>query len=534
LGILLAGVLAFGSFGLAAAQDSVTAIDLGTLSGNVVTIDAAGTYQISGTLADGQIVVAAPADSAVTLILDGINLGSSTSAPIQITSAASVTLSLADGTQNTIRLDAAYTETSAAVVTSADLIIAGTGSLTIDSPSNDGIQGAASLTIADAPTLTITAGDDAIRVEGNVTIDNGTLNLVAGGGSSAALSEDLSGKGIRAEQSITINNGTIAVDAADDAIRTEQDLTVNAGTITISATGKALHGTYNVVINSGVITILASDEGIEGGWITIYDGQIDITASDDGINISEPDDIANPDLYFLYIYGGTIYVNADGDGIDSNGSIEMTGGVVVVNGPTGSDNGAIDYDGTFTISGGLLVAAGSAGMPSAPSMSGGPGMMMGGGGPGMREGEGMPEGMTPPDGAQRPEGDEMPAPPDGAEMPAGADMAAVAETDSTQASVLIVFDSEYPAGTVVSIQSSDGDQLLTFAPEKAFQSLVFSSPELAQGESYVVYVGGSSDGTAVNGLYADGTYNGGAEQAAFTVNGMLTQVGSARGMRMGG
>ncbi len=83
IGLLLAGVLAFGSIGLAAAQDSVTTIDLGTLSGNVVTIDAAGTYQLSGTLADGQIVVAAPSDSAVTLILDGVELGSTTTAPIQ-------------------------------------------------------------------------------------------------------------------------------------------------------------------------------------------------------------------------------------------------------------------------------------------------------------------------------------------------------------------------------------------------------------------------------------------------------------------
>ncbi len=475
IALLVAGVLAFGSLGFAGAQDTAdaaTTIDLSAaVAGSVVTISAAGTYQASGTLADGQIVVAAPADSAVTLILDGVALGSTTSAPIQITSAAVVTLTLADGTQNTVQFDAAYAEASAAIVSSADLTIAGSGSLTIDAPANDGIAGSASLTLTDTPSLTINAGDDAIRAAANVTIEDGTLNLVAGGGSGATLNDDLSGKGIMADGSILIDGGTLTINAADDAIRAEQDLTMNAGTVTVTADGKAMHGTYNVIINDGVITVLASDEGIEGGFITINAGQIDITASDDGINVSEPDDVAAPSLYYLHISGGTIVVNAEGDGIDSNGSIEMSGGVVIVNGPTGSGDGALDYDGTFNITGGFLVAAGSAGMPAAPG------------------------------------------------------------NGSSQASLLIVFDAALPAGTLVSIQSSDGTQLLTFAPAKTFQSLVFSAPELAQGGSYVVYTGGSADGTSSSGLYSGGTYTPGTQAASFTVSDVLTQIGNVRRMR---
>lgn len=521
IGLLFASLLLFGAIGLAGAQesaDTVTLIDLATAENGAVTISDAGTYQLSGALADGQVLVAAAADSAVTLILDGVTLSSTTSAPIEISSAASVVIALADGSENTVQLDAAYAETSAAIHSAVDLTIAGTGSLTIVSPNNDGIAGDASLTIADAPTLTINAGDDAVQVALDVTIDNGTLSLVAGGGSGATLSDELSGKGIVADGSIVINDGVFTVDVADDAIRAEQDLTVNAGTITITALGKALRGTQSVTVNNGTITIFASDEGIEGGFIYLNDGQIYINASDDGINVSEPDDIAAPNYYYLYIKGGTIVINAEGDGIDSNGSIDMSGGVVIVNGPTISSEGAIDYDGTFTISGGLLVAAGSAGMPSAPGLSGMPGMMAGGDPRmgGARGGGQPPAGMQPPTGEQ---------------PPAGAGMAAAQTNNSTQVSVLIVFDAELPAGTLVSIQSADGDQLLTFAPAKNFQSLVFSSPDLELGATYTIYTGGSSDGTAANGLYTDGTYTPGTEYTTFTVTAMTTQVGSASGPR---
>jgi hypothetical protein len=133
------------------------------------------------------------------------------------------------------------------------------------------------------------------------------------------------------------------------------------------------------------------------------------------------------------------------------------------------DNGALDYDGTFNITGGLLVAAGSAGMAAAPNDT------------------------------------------------------------SSQASLLIGFDSALEAGTLVHIQTSEGEEVLTFAPAKTFQSLVFSSPELTQGVSYEVYYGGTSDGTETDGLYEDGTYTSGTLQTEFTVSGAVTQIGNARG-----
>lgn len=481
----LAIVLALWSIGIAGAQDGSTATitlngDTAILEGdgavvadNIVTITAAGTYDLSGTLADGQIIVDTQDDGPVSLILNNVDVSSSTGAPINIQTAKTVAITLAEGTQNVVTSTAAYAgeeeQPVAAILSSTDLTISGSGSLSVVSNSNDGIVSSASLTIEGAPVIAVSAGDDAIQVETVFTLTNGELNLIAGGGSGSTPSEDLSAKGIKAEENIIIENGQITIDAADDGIRSDKDLVMNAGTLAISVVGKAIHASYNLEINNGSIYVSTCDEGIEGGFITINDGTIDITALDDGINVSEPDDIPAPDLYYLHITGGTILVSADGDGLDSNGSIEMTGGTVIVNGPTAFDNGAIDYDGTFNMIGGVLIAAGSAGMPAAPSQT------------------------------------------------------------SSQYSALINFDNPLEAGTLVHIQTGEGDDVLTFAPGKTFQSIVYSSPALVEGASYEVYYGGSSDGTAAHGLDADGTYTPGTQQASFTISSMITLLGNIGG-----
>lgn len=433
MGIVLAGVLALGSIGIVGAQDAaetLTAItfndntitvdgDGATVADNTVTITSTGTFSLSGTLTDGQVIVDTQDTGAVSLVLDGVDISSSVNAPIYVRSAESAALVLAERTENVISSSAASSDDADfnAVIYSTDLSIEGSGSLTVDAGELDAFVG---------------------------------MNL-------------------------TINeNPIITIEGAGDAFNFDNDAIVNGGTITADVDGKGFNILYNLTINDGTITLLNSDEGLEAGFITINDGSIWINAADDGINISEPDDIPAPDLYFLYINGGTVVVNADGDGIDSNGSIEMTGGVVIVNGPTANDNGALDYDGTFNLTGGLLVAAGSGGMAAAPGQS------------------------------------------------------------STQSSVMINFDQSLTAGTLVRIETSDGEAVLTFAPAKDFQSIVFSSPDLVEGTTYTVSYGGSSDGTETDGLYEDGSYTGGTLQGEFTVSGAVTTLGNVQGPRGGG
>lgn len=131
----------------------------------------------------------------------------------------------------------------------------------------------------------------------------------------------------------------------------------------------------------------------------------------------------------LTISGGTIVVNASGDGLDSNGSIQMSGGTVYVSGPTSNGNGVLDYDGTFEVSGGLLVATGSTGMAQSP-------------------------------------------------------------TDrSTQASIVMSYSQTQAAGTVVRLEDESGNEIASFAPAKDYQMVVVSAPELKQGSAYTLYSG---------------------------------------------
>jgi hypothetical protein len=168
----------------------------------------------------------------------------------------------------------------------------------------------------------------------------------------------------------------------------------------------------------------------------------------------------------LYIDGGYVYVNAIGDGVDSNGSIEMTGGVVLVSGPTVNNNGALDYMGTFNISGGVFLAAGSAGMVQAPSAS------------------------------------------------------------STQNSITVVLDSVQQAGTLFSIQIGEGENILTCVPSKSYQSVIYSSPVLTNGETLNVYTGGTSTGDVKDDLIRSGDYTPGELVQSVTLNSTVTTIGN--------
>jgi hypothetical protein len=209
-------------------------------------------------------------------------------------------------------------------------------------------------------------------------------------------------------------------------------------------------------------------------------------ASDDGINVVGDNDgsfmgerpvqgdFESLSNNYLYVNGGYTVIEATGDGLDINGSINMSGGIVIINGPTNDMNGAVDYYNIFSVSGGLLVAVGSSGMAQAP------------------------------------------------------------DTSSTQCSVLLAFDTSQPAGNMIHVETEDGKEILTFVPTKAYQSLLLCSAELEKGVSYNVYLGGSSTGTVTDGVCSGGTYSGGTLTASLTISSTVTSVGSAGGFNGGG
>ncbi len=532
-----------------------------TADGGKATITSAGTYQISGTLTDGQIIVDTTDKDPVRLVLDGAHLTCSNSAPIYIKDAGKVILILADGTENSVADgtayvldDAAAEEPNAAIFSKSDLTVNGSGSLTIDAnykhginskdelkiisgtisieSAADGIRGkdyvavkGGIITIAAAAdgiqssneedagkgyvsieggTIRITAGLDGIQAATSAVVSGGDLTLTTGGGSANSSSksgsagntwgkwgtqnggsttDEISAKGIKAAADLTIAGGTLTIDSSDDALHTNGTITISGGTIRIATGDDGIHADSSITISAGTIDITQCYEGIESAGITINGGDISLVAGDDGINIAGGNDsssvngrpgqntISTSGSNLLAINGGNIIVDAAGDGFDINGSITMTAGSVIINGPTDNGNGPLDYDGTFDISGGFLIAAGSSGMALAPS------------------------------------------------------------TSSSQNSIMLGFTSAMDADTIIHIQSQSGDDLMTFMPTKNFQSLVICSPDIKQGTTYDVYTGGASTGTAAaGGLYTGGTYTAGTKVTSLTISGSVTTYGSSGGM----
>jgi hypothetical protein len=428
--------------------------------------------------------------------------------------------------------DAETDEPDAAIFSKDDLTINGSGALTVNAnyhngivskddlkitggtisvtAVNDGLRGRDSIAILDG-TITVNAGGDGLQAnneeeaeQGYISIEGGMLDITAGADGIQAVTRLLisggdltilsgsgrmnsynnstdSAKGLKAGSDLTITGGTLQVTSTDDALHSNGTLTIDGGEFLLASADDGIHADTSLVINNGNLVITKSYEGIESAAITINGGTIHLAASDDGINAAGgvdgsaefgrggQDHFAMSGNYSLSINGGTVYVDAIGDGLDINGTIAMTAGTVIVNGPTSNGNGPVDYMGSFTIDGGFFVAVGSAGMAQAPS-----------------------------------------------------------ET-STQYSVMQNFSSPLSGGTLFHLESESGDEILTFQPTKAYQSVLVSSPELENGETYLVYTGGSSTGTPVDGLYAGGVYTPGSQAASFTISSMVTGGGMGGG-----
>ena len=319
-----------------------------SISGSTVTITAAGTYLLSGTL-NGSVIVDATKDDKVQLVLSGVTVQSDTFAAIYVKQADKVFVTLADGTVNSLSNGGSFVqidenEVDAVVYVKDDITFNGTGTLRISSPAGHGISGKDEVTITNG-VYEIAAAEHAIRAKDSLAIADGTFTLAAG------------------------KDGLHAENGDDDTLGS---IYIAGGEFTIQVSDDAIHANTLLQIDGGTFDITGA-EGLEATYIQINDGTIRISASDDGVNAAYKSSAYTPTVE---INGGTLTITmgaGDTDGIDSNGNIVINGGTVDVTGQS-----AFDCDGTAAYNGGTLIVNGQQ-VDSIPTqMMGGNGGMMGG------------------------------------------------------------------------------------------------------------------------------------------------------------
>lgn len=408
-------------------------------------------------------------------------------------------------------------------------------------------------------TITLEAAEDGIQADGDLTISGGTFAVTANGGHTTAISdEDASCKGLKAGKTLTVSGGTFTVDSADDALHAN-DVTVSGGTLTLASGDDAVHADNDLVVgvqgssstSNPKISITASYEGLEGTTVSVYSGDIDVAASDDGVNAANSDLGEHSDKYAINIAGGNLYIDAGSDGLDSNNDISITGGRVEVYGADAMMDAAIDYDGTFTLSGGTLFGAGmepgagtqayiAVGETSPSGGKGGHGGMGGGANGG--------QGKTPPNDAGGTAGTangNPPTPPanaDGSTTPPSGDQNGQQSgarpekplneggqqggKPTNRESALGI-----KKGSVITVQDANGRTLYTATALGSMSSVIFSSSDIKEGETYTVLVDGASVGTATaklgttsnSGSFAPDENRNGAQQGGVSGFGDVPQ-----------
>lgn len=364
------------------------------IDGDTVQITQEGVYKLSGSLSDGQIVIYAPDKAKVQLVLDGVSISNNGGAAIYAVNGDKVFVTSAEGTENSLFSTSALSskDIDGAVYAETDICFNGEGKLNVESEQGHGI----------------------------VTKDD--LKICAGTYSISAAKHGLSGK---------------------DSIR------IGGGSINIVSGSDGLHSDHNdkdkgyIFMSGGELDIDCAKDGIDcTNYLSILDGIVTIKANSDGINVAGADD--RYDGCFVSVSGGVLCITAQEDGIDSNGSLGVSGGEVYISAAPFGGDGALDYGRAAEISGGTVVAA------------------------------------------------------------SGREMAANFTVSEAQGSILCAFEQPHKAGEEIIISSSMGE-IIKFTPELDYQAVVISSPDVLPGGIYTVSAGNESTEITMNeNLFSNG------------------------------
>lgn len=476
------------------------------VEGSTVIITAAGTYVVSGELTAGSLTVNAGDADKVQIVLSGASIRNEAGPALNIQQADKVFVTLAAGSQNTLADGASYTlaegedEPNAALYSKADLTINGTGALTVEGNYRHGVNSRDDLVVTGG-TLTVTAKEDGLRGKDCVKVADGSFAITAGGdGVKSNNDEDptrgfvsidggtfaveAGDEGFQAATYLRLAGGDAQIKAADHALRSDVEAAMSGGTYVVEAGGKGMNPETKFTMDGGTFTVAGCEEGIEAQEVIVNDGELNITASDDGINaaVAERSDEtaeaavaanASEDC-LIQINGGMVTVDAGGDGLDSNGYVEVNGGVVLASGSAGGGDSALDYEYGAKITGGAVILAGATGM-------------------------------------------------------------AETFTEGTQPFAMVA--AEGAAGTNLAVTDEAGTVLVSYTVPKAFQCAVVSAPGLTEGATGKVIVGGTVTGADSAGYATGAAVEGGTTvdfTASTTPSNEVGRMGGGDGSRRGG
>lgn len=405
----------------------------GTISGNGayfqdgnLVIANGGWYEITGTLDNGSIIVKADNSSKVWIRLNGVSVTCADDACLRIDQAEKVFLTLAEGTDNTFTSGETYSEealadnTGGVIYAHDDLTINGTGNLTITAGYKHGIDANDSLVITGG-NITITAPQDGIHVNDGFSFTSANLTIDAG--------DD----GIHSDTFIYTEGGTILVNSCYEGLEAKT-IDITGGDITIYPTDDGINANGGTTTNGGMGGGPGGGGAPPDGDNGSQGGQSDNGEENDTTKTNET---TEEEETYIRISGGTVTIinttGNDADGLDSNGSIYIDGGTVLVSLSGGNTNNAIDYgsenNGKAIVTGGTVLSFG------------------------------------------------------------GSSMAEEFSADSTQVAVLYNLDNTVEAGTTFRVLDQDGTEILAYTPTTTYSSIAFSSPQLVVGKTYTVEYG---------------------------------------------
>ena len=397
-----------------------TATDGVTVSDGVITITKASNYRLSGTYS-GQVKIEAADSDMVRLILNNATITNSTGAAINVVEADEVVIYTASGTTNTVSDGSSYSDTAsgspdAAIYSKSDLTLAGEGTLKVEGNYEEGIHTTDGLVIASG-TLEVTAANTGIKGKDYVDILDGTVTVAATKDGIKATNDTDGNRGW-----VRLSGGTVNISAGDDGFKAERVLEISGGTLNITESNEGIEAQY-INILDGTVNVTSSDDGINASYSTSSSSSTESTSSSTtqtsqtaqsnqtaqntqsgqsaqgnaaqggqppaggqapSGNMGQPPAGGGGGMgggmgggggtfevvdATINIAGGTITVNANGDGIDSNGTATLSGGTLVVNGPFTGGNTSLDTNGDLLLNGTTVVAGNSGDMFEAPASS---------------------------------------------------------------------------------------------------------------------------------------------------------------------